>query len=282
MSKALFLAIALPAIALTVFSTGYSTWQWETSPIIGRLKHWNDPIAARVGDMPIYSSQVRDYFRALPKADQDRLRAQNDIDALLLMTINSYLWRKAALEHGALRSAEFKARLETAQNNAFQQWVMEDDGASSFQSTEADLQEYIRSHPQFFPEKHAVTFLEEHFSPIPVPPTHKKKAHDKRGSPELKLLKSSKESGYYFGGSIDPIAILKPLPIGKPSPLMPCGKDLCRYTKVEDALPPPTTDLHDAEAMVLQQKKSQWIETYRGSQGPIVSNKEALLHVFDR
>ena len=273
---------SVTAFLLVVGLTGCSSRPWETPPTIQRLMHWNDPIAAWVGDTPIYRSQVRDYYLALPKNFKDQFREQKKIDRLLDMTITSYLWRKAALERGALQSADFKARLQIAQNEASQKWIEQDNGDKTFSPTEAEIQEYVHTHPQYFPKRHSVVYRVERYSRAPASDSSKGKRRAKNGSDAHALIKKSEESGYYFVGVANhtPMDILESLPVGKPSALIPCDKDLCRYTKKQDVIDP-LTDFSAAVDMISRQKTALWIQSYCNSLGAVVTKKEILDDVFD-
>jgi hypothetical protein len=254
----LWLTSILGTVVLTVFFTGSACREWEDSPLIRKLTHWREPVVARIGDTPIFKSDLVATLNGLPEGRQEAMRKGQNINELVQLTINQYLWRKAAIERGALKSETYKARLETAESESAESWVAEDLLQHELAISEAEIEAFGRRDPKLLAECHSVIFHVDRY-------VRHRRPGSRKDAPVL--LGSNDDNSVYYVGIPNPAPVdfVAGLPLQKPSALVPCGKDLCRYTKLLDMiLAPPGWK---ASSTLKIQKKATWLNSYRDRQG---------------
>jgi hypothetical protein len=245
-----FIAFFLLALGLT----GCSSSEWDNSPLIRKLTHWREPVVARIGDVPLFKSDLVITYKGLPKDRQEAMQKNNDIDGLVQLAIDQYLWRKAAIERGALKSETYKARLETAESESAESWVAEDLLKHELAISENEIEDFGRRDPKSLAERRVIEYHVERYQ----------KPKSRKKSP---LLIGGYERGgdYYVGiPNPEPLNFIAGLPLDKPSALVPCGHDLCRYTKTWDMVDSPRGQ--QVTNKLAQQKKEKWLNSYREKQ----------------
>lgn len=274
----------LPAV-LMVVATGCSSkstinpieaWQWETSPWIRRLKHWNEPVVAHVGDMPIFQSDVMKVYKGLPPPALEMIKQDKEGKALVNMTIDEFLLRQAALDRGALQSDMVVARLNSVQSQVLDGWLFSQIPEMKHTFTDAEIHAFIAHNPNLFAARRLITYRAEMY---PAPPAG---AHGAAARPDLHVpVKSQRASGVYFvkGQNASLMETLSRLAPGKSTAFLPCGpKNVCRYVKEKDIPAPPPDPKQTreiAQAELTRQARSAWVKQYRQSQAITIDQSVA-------
>jgi hypothetical protein len=73
-----------------------------------------------------------------------------------------------------------------------------------------------------------------------------------------------------------PLDFIAGLPLHKPSALVPCGHDLCRYTKLWDMV-----QVERGQQLAMQ-KKMNWLNAYRDKHEIKIENQVNLDDIFQR
>jgi hypothetical protein len=260
--------VAFSALALIL--SGCSSREWDDSPLIRKLKHWKEPVVAMIGDSPIFRSDLVTTYRGLPKDQQEAMQKDNDTNGLIQLTINQFLWRKVAMERGALKSGDYKAKLEAAESELAESWVTDELMNHELSVSEAEIQDFGRQDPKSIAESHFLTFRVDRYS----------KPKSRKKSPVL--LRISDQSSNYYAGipNPPPLDFVAGLSLNNPSEFVPCGHDLCRYTKLGDVITSPR-GLQASHQLTLQ-KKAKWLNSYGDRQGVKIEKKVDLNDIFQR